>query len=78
MLVASIFSFSLNVFYCMKDKSNVKGNFCCIYRRQCHYEFNTVFCEACIVFCAKPKEIDPIRLNFYRTNKYFDSTQIYD
>ena len=27
-----------------------------------HYEFNTVFRKSCIVFCAKPKEVDPIKL----------------
>ena len=28
----------------------------------CHYEFNTVFWKSCIVYCAKPKEVDPIKL----------------
>ena len=28
-------------------------------------------------FCAKPKEVDPINLNFCMTNKCFNSTQIY-
>ena len=36
--------------------------FCGICRRQCHYEFNTVFWKSCIVFCARPKEADPIKL----------------
>ena len=36
--------------------------FCEICRRQCHYEFNTVFQKSCIVFCAKPKEVYPIKL----------------
>ena len=35
--------------------------FCGICRRQCHYEFNTVFWISCIVFCAKPKEVNPIK-----------------
>ena len=30
------------------------------------------------VFCAKRKEVDPIKLNFSVTNKCFDRTQIYD
>ena len=30
--------------------------------RQCLYEFNRVFWKSCIVFCAKPKEVDPIKL----------------
>ena len=42
-----------------------------------YYDFNTVFWKLCIVFCAKPKEVDPIKLNFDMTNKCFDSTQIY-
>ena len=29
--------------------------------RQCHYDFNTVFWKSCIVFCAKPKEVDSIK-----------------
>ena len=37
-------------------------NFLGICRRQCHYEFNTVFWKSCIVFCAKPNEVDPIKL----------------
>ena len=28
-------------------------------------------------FCAKPKKVDPIKLNFFMTNVCFDSTQIY-
>ena len=36
--------------------------FCGICRRQCHYEFNTIFRKSCIVFCAKPREVDPIKL----------------
>ena len=36
--------------------------FCGICRRQYHYEFNTVFWKSCTVFCAKPKEVDPINL----------------
>ena len=28
--------------------------------------FNTVFCKSGIVFCAKPKEVDPIKLNSLR------------
>ena len=30
--------------------------------RQCHYEFNTVFWKSCIVFCSKPKEVDPPKI----------------
>ena len=37
-------------------------HFCGICRRQRHYEFNKVFGKSCIVFCAKPKEVDPIKL----------------
>ena len=37
-------------------------HFCGICRRQCHYEFNTVFLKSCIIFCAKSKEEDPIKL----------------
>ena len=33
--------------------------FCGICRRQCHYEFNTVFWKSRMVFFAKPKEVDP-------------------
>ena len=29
-------------------------------------------------FCAKPKEVDPINLNFCMTNNCFDITQIYN
>ena len=35
--------------------------FCGICRRQCHYEFNTVFSKSCKVYCAKPKEVDPLK-----------------
>ena len=52
--------------------------FCGICRRQYHYDFNTVFRKLCYVFCAKPKEVDPIKLNFSMTNKCFDTTQIYN
>ena len=38
------------------------NSFCSICRRQCHYKFNMVFRKSCIVFCAKPKEVDPIKL----------------
>ena len=34
--------------------------FCGICQRQFHYEFNMLFWKSCIVFCAKPKEVDPI------------------
>ena len=37
-------------------------HFCGICRRQCHYEFNRSFPKSCIVFCTKPKEVDPIKL----------------
>ena len=30
--------------------------------------------KSCIVFCAKPKEVDPIKLNFSMTIKCFDKT----
>ena len=51
---------------------------CGICRRQCHFEFSTVFWKPWIVFCTKPKEVDPINLNVSTTNKCFDSTQIYN
>ena len=38
-----------------------KMGFCGICRRQCHYDFNTVFWKSCNVFCAKPKEVDPLK-----------------
>ena len=44
-------------------------HFSSICRRQCHYEFNTVFWKLCIVFCAKPKEVD--------YNKLFSPRQIH-
>ena len=34
------------------------------------------FENSCKIFCAKPKEVDSINLNFCMTNKRFDSTQI--
>ena len=36
------------------------------------------FEKSCIVFCAKPKEVDPIKLNFCITkiSKCFSSTEI--
>ena len=43
--------------FCLPDH-----HFCGICRRQCHYEFNTVYWKSCIVFCAKLKEVDPIKL----------------
>ena len=49
-----------------------------ICQRQCHYEFNMAFCKSCIVFCAKPKEVDPTKLIFSMTNNCFDCTQIYN
>ena len=36
--------------------------FCGICQRQCDYDFNMVFQKSCIVFCAKPKEVDLIKL----------------
>ena len=33
-----------------------------ICRRQCRYEFDTIFWKSCVVFCAKPKEVDPVKL----------------
>ena len=30
------------------------------------------------ILCVKPEEVDPIELNFSMTNKYFDTTQIYN
>ena len=30
-----------------------------------------------IVLCAKPKEVNPVKLNFCMTNKCLDITQIY-
>ena len=50
--------------------------FCGVCLRQCHYKFNTVFRKSCNVFCAKPKEVERIELNFSMTNKCFDTTQI--
>ena len=38
------------------------GYFCGICQRQCHFEFNTVFWKSCIIFCAKPNEVDPNKL----------------
>ena len=29
-----------------------------------------------VVFCAKPKEVDPIKLTFYTINKCINSTKI--
>ena len=52
------FSLSVNS-ACQK---RVVLHFCGICRRQCHYEFNRVFGKPCVVFCAKPKEVDPIKL----------------
>ena len=45
---------------------------------RCHYEFNMVCLKSCIVFCAKPKEVILIKINFSMTNKCFDSTQMYN
>ena len=39
-----------------------KHSFCGICWRQCHYEFHTVFWRTCIIFCAKPKEVNPMKL----------------
>ena len=44
-------------------------------------EDNTIMSLYCILkilypICAKPKEVDPIKLHFSMTNKYFDSTRI--
>ena len=54
------------------------GCFRAICQKQCHYEFNTVFQKSCIIACAKPKEVNPIKLSFSKTNKCFGSTQIYN
>ena len=35
------------------------------------------FEKSCKAFCEKPKEVDPINLNFCTTNRCIDSTQIY-
>ena len=35
-----------------------------------------VFRKSCKVFCAKPKEVDPIKLNFSMTNKCLSTIQI--
>ena len=40
----------------------LKMPFCSLCRRQCHYEFITVFLKSCTVFCVKPKEVDRIKL----------------
>ena len=83
----SNFSFSHSVFKGLKVQTrNNQGlfgkglnatysHFCGIGRRQCHYEFNMVFRKSCNVFCAKPKEVDPIKLGFSVTNKCFDTNQ---
>ena len=34
--------------------------------------------KMCVVFCAKPKEVDPNIFNFCMTNKCFDITQVYN
>ena len=47
-------------------------------RKQCHYEFNTAFQNSCIVFCAKPKEVDLMKPNLSMTNKCVDGTQMYN
>ena len=54
MLLTSIFSFD-----------HYFSGICRIQRR---CEFNALFQKSCIVFCAKPKEVDPIKLNFSVTN----------
>ena len=46
--------------------------------RQCHYEFNTVFLKSCIVFCARPKEVDPIKLISLRQTSVSVALKIYD
>ena len=56
----------------------MKCIFVFICQRQCHYEFNTVFQKPCIYLSGKPKEVNPITLDFSTTNKSFDiGTQIY-
>ena len=35
-------------------------NFCGIFQRQYINEFNMVFQKSCVIFCAKPKEGNPI------------------
>ena len=50
---------NLICWYVVCKRSEI-GHVCGICRRQCHYEFNTVFWKSCIVFCAEPKAIDPI------------------
>ena len=34
-------------------------------------KFSTVFQKSCKVFCAKPKEVNPVKLRFSITNKVF-------
>ena len=51
-------------------------HFCSISRRKCNYEFSTVFRKSCIVFCAKMKEVNPMKFNFSITNICFDTNQI--
>ena len=50
----------------------------CVCIKQYHHEFNTVFRKSRVVFCAKPKKVNPIKPDFSMTNKCFDSTQIYN
>ena len=38
------------------------NSFCGICRRQCHFKFNMVFWKPCMLFCAKQKEVGPIKL----------------
>ena len=52
------------------DLHEIEIYFCCVCRRKCHYEFNRVIWKSCI-------EANPIKMKFSLTNKYFDSTQIY-
>ena len=63
------FNLKVLVLYMSKDNANSISiqllhtiDFCGICRRRCHYEFNTVFWKSCIEFCAKPNEVDPIKL----------------
>ena len=55
------------VLYGEKVCKRQKMNCCSICRRQFLYDFNTAFRKSCIVFFAKPKEKDPIKVIFIKS-----------
>ena len=67
-----VFSLERFDFYC-PHRTFCYGAIC---RRQCQYALNTVFRKSCNVFCAKLKEVQPIKLNFCTTNKCFAITHV--